>query len=62
MYSPAAADFQLFQGKGGFTLRRPANAGWVTAFVSAPGRLLLSWHDVGTALLVSLLISAKPIS
>jgi len=29
----AAADFDLFRGKGGFTLRRPTNAGWVTAFV-----------------------------
>ncbi len=29
----AAADFDLFRGKGGFTLRRPSNAGWVTAFV-----------------------------
>ena len=34
-YSPAAAVFQEFRGKGGFTLRRPANSGWVTAFVSA---------------------------
>ena len=31
--SPPATDFELFRGKGGFTLRRPTNAGWVTAFV-----------------------------
>ena len=31
--SPAATDFELFRGKGGFTLRRPSNVGWVTAFV-----------------------------
>ena len=36
-YSPTAADYTVFQGKGGFTLRRPANAGWVTAFVSHCG-------------------------
>ena len=29
----AAADFELFRGKGGFTLQRPTKAGWVTAFV-----------------------------
>ena len=31
--SPAAATFELFRGKGGFTMQRPSNAGWVTAFV-----------------------------
>ena len=29
-----AAEFESFRGKGGFTLQKPSNAGWVTAFVS----------------------------
>ncbi len=57
-YSPAAADFEEFRGKGGFTLRRPANSGWVIAFVSAPYLPCTpSSPDLGSALLALLLVS-----